>query len=377
MPRRSFGRALVPAVIVALLAVVPAFADTVTADGDLVTAGTQNTVFLGQVAPGATVATDVAFTLVCANGFHADAGQIVAVTAGTTTTPAEGGAITATDATIGPVPDTWTVDGSDCAGTTTLAATEPSHVTITAPSVPGTGYAYSILFGKSVSPSGAYDSKSVNGTTAVTFTLDVVDTVEAPPDTTAPTFDTTPSDIDVTTTDPSGTTVHFSTPSASDDSGAAPDVTCAPASGFHAPVGATTVTCTASDGSGNTATTGFEIRVHLASTAWDEPIGAAAAISVNSGRTIPVKARATLDGVDPTGHGTLVIWACAGGVERTVEARWDASAGRWMALLDTSGLAQGCHYVSLAVDGLVFGSFRLDVDPSSSASPTRTRTGKG
>lgn len=55
--------------------------------------------------------------------------------------------------------------------------------------------------------------------------------------------------------------VTYTTPIATDNCGPAPTVTCTPPSGSVFPAGTTTVTCTATDSSGNTATCSFPINV--------------------------------------------------------------------------------------------------------------------
>lgn len=95
------------------------------------------------------------------------------------------------------------------------------------------------------------------GTYAVggaTFTLHVT----APSDTTAPTWSvTTPGPAEAT--GPEGAIVHYEA-TASDPSGIASSA-CSPASGSLFPLGATTVTCTATDAAGNAAETSFEVTV--------------------------------------------------------------------------------------------------------------------
>jgi hypothetical protein len=56
-------------------------------------------------------------------------------------------------------------------------------------------------------------------------------------------------------------------------------------------------------------------------------------------------------------------------MERQVEA------GRWMVVLDTSGLAAGCHRVGFAVDGQVLGAFTLRIAVPPASSPGATRRG--
>ena len=101
-------------------------------------------------------------------------------------------------------------------------------------------------------------------------------------DTVAPTLQV-PAGVVVDATSPTGATVGFSV-SATDSVDPAPAVTCTPASGTLFPIGDTTVTCTATDASGNVATASFVVHVRgaaeqLANLAaavtgrrpWDEP----------------------------------------------------------------------------------------------------------
>ena len=54
-----------------------AAADSVRADGDLVTPDVQNVVYLGQVAPSAEVVAHVGFVLTCSRLSHVDPGQSI------------------------------------------------------------------------------------------------------------------------------------------------------------------------------------------------------------------------------------------------------------------------------------------------------------
>ncbi len=78
-------------------------------------------------------------------------------------------------------------------------------------------------------------------------------------DNTPPTI-TCPASQTVEATSPTGAVVVFATPVVSDNCSVA-SVTCAPASGSSFPVGTTHVTCTARDGSGNSAACGFDVTV--------------------------------------------------------------------------------------------------------------------
>jgi hypothetical protein len=91
---------------------------------------------------------------------------------------------------------------------------------------------------------------SASFTVTVTFT-----------DTTGPTFTVVPSPITAEATSPAGAVVPY-TITATDNSGATPTIDCAGhGSGSTFPLGPTTVTCTASDGTGNTATASFLVTV--------------------------------------------------------------------------------------------------------------------
>src|SRR5439155_13612272 len=69
-----------------------------------------------------------------------------------------------------------------------------------------------------------------------------------------------PSDFSVEATGPTGATVFYFV-SATDDQDPSPQVTCAPLSGSPLPLGDTTISCTATDSSGNVATGTFKVHV--------------------------------------------------------------------------------------------------------------------
>src|SRR5215218_1898075 len=94
-PRRA--AVALAALLTATALTAAAFAgDDLTADGDAVAAGSNNPVALGTVAPGATVARTVRFTLECKTQQHVDAGETVSLTysASNSTIPA-GGSVSA------------------------------------------------------------------------------------------------------------------------------------------------------------------------------------------------------------------------------------------------------------------------------------------
>ena len=306
MVSRPIGRAGALAATFLLLFSGTAFADSVAADGDQVSSGVQTYVDLGSVAPGAVIVRDVTLTLFCGGVNHVDPGQVVTVSQASVAVPEAGGSISATDATFEPVPDSWPVDtagATGCTGPMQVEAVTPSQVTIVAPNTPGLDYAFVIEYGRTFAPAGVADASSISGYTTVALILDVEDpsgdppTDDPPGDATPPTFDTVATDIDVVTYDPDGRVVDYPWPSAADDLDPWPSITCDPAQGTVFAVGPTVVTCTAIDATGNSASQSFTVNVHLSVVVWGPPVRANRETTFHRGRSLPIRARAWLDGV--------------------------------------------------------------------------------
>ena len=210
-------------------------------------------------------------------------------------------------------------------------------------------------------------------TTAGSFDVTVVDT-------TAPAI-TVGDDQAVTTADPAGTTLAYDPPVVADVVDGEPDVECVPAAGSAIAVGTTTVTCTATDASGNSASDAFDVVVtyvapHVASVAWLEPVGASTEVFVaNRGRTVPVKALLSVDGeARSAGAAQLTVTPCGRGDGAALPMTF--GGGRWNAALDTSALVGGCHEVTAWIDGLRAGAFELDLrgtEPTVKAKGARSR----
>jgi hypothetical protein len=192
-------------------------------------------------------------------------------------------------------------------------------------------------------------------------------------DTTAPTLVGMPSDVSLTTGDPSGATLTYTPPTASDLVDPSPDVSCVPASGSSIPVGTTKVTCTATDATGNHASASFDATVRFVSpitlsAVWGEPVASTGDTYVaNNGRTIPVKVELFANGVEQsTGSAALSVAGCAGGSSVEIDLAWDG--GRWTGHLDTTRLGgPGCYLVTAWLDGSAAGSFHLDLRGSTAA----------
>lgn len=197
-------------------------------------------------------------------------------------------------------------------------------------------------------------------------------------DTTAPTLGGMPADQRLTTGDPTGTTLSYTPPTATDVADANPAVGCLPASGSHVGLGTTTVRCRATDASGNGSESTFEVDVvyvapHVAEARWGEPIaGFEAAFTANRGRTIPVKVELSWDGVLRShGDAHLTVTPCTGGTPVTSILTY--GGGRWSAALDTAALIGSCHTVAAWMNGLEAGAFRLDLRGTE---PMRATSGK-
>jgi len=80
-------------------------------------------------------------------------------------------------------------------------------------------------------------------------------------DSEAPTLSDVPADFTVAAVNTSGATVTYSEPTATDNSDQPLSLTCTPASDTLFPLGATAVTCTATDSSGNSASASFTVTV--------------------------------------------------------------------------------------------------------------------
>ena len=337
MRTMPYRRAISLAVAGVLLSAAAVLADSVTADANPVTVGSQTTVDLGVVPGGAVIDLEVTFQLTCSGLKHVNADQTVTLMLTSMTIPPDAIA-SGTSATIDPPGSGWPVDTTACTGSETpIPATDKSYITIVAPTAPGAGYAYTMVWSKELDPfGGRSDTGTFPGMTAVTYTLTVVgntppslnlpadtsiegnttggalaaytvsatDAEDSPAptptclpavgaviplgsttinctvtdsglltttgsftvtvvDTTAPSLSGVPAGLDLKTTNSAGAALSYSAPTATDVVDASPTVTCSPASGALAPIGPSTVTCTATDASNNSSSASFPVNVTL------------------------------------------------------------------------------------------------------------------
>jgi hypothetical protein len=186
-------------------------------------------------------------------------------------------------------------------------------------------------------------------------------------DTTAPAMSGVPADITMSSTNPAGRPVSYGSPAANDAVSGNVPVSCALASGSMFPVGTSTVHCTAADGAGNATERTFSVTVTFDpppgaeyKVEWGEPISGGK-LSTNPSRTVPLKFRLWVDGVEITsGDAKLSIAPCGGGsAVLTIDLTF--SGGRWMGHLDTSDLGIGCFTATAVIEGQAAGSFTIDV----------------
>jgi large repetitive protein len=253
MRTKRIRRAAALAVAGVLLAAAGVLADTVRADGDVVSDGVQGFVTLDPVAPGAIVTVDVSFLLECSGtSRHVDADQSVTLTLGSRTVP-QGGNATATNAVINPPGSAWPADGSDCSSNPTpIRSATVSHVTLTAPNRVAAGLLYTLSYTRSLSPSRTTDTSTFSGSTNVSFTFDTVTN-------TRPVL-TLPGTITVEGDRTGGANVSFSV-TANDAEDGVLTPTCDHASGDFFALGDTTVSCSVPDSGGLTATGSFHVVV--------------------------------------------------------------------------------------------------------------------
>jgi hypothetical protein len=141
--------------------------------------------------------------------------------------------------------------------------------------------------------------KSGNQATA-SFTVTVVDT-------TPPVFSTPPVNITMDATSPAGAKVTFTKPSATDASDHDVTVVCAPASGSTFPIATTAVTCTATDDSGHTATTTFNVTVRdMTAPTIANHANLTAQATSPAGAVVTFTSPATHDAVDGAGVATCL-----------------------------------------------------------------------
>jgi hypothetical protein len=129
---------------------------------------------------------------------------------------------------------------------------------------------------------GSFAATSSGTWNGQTFNITLTGVGTRPADTTPPVL-TVPGGIVVDATSPAGAAVAFAV-TATDDQDPHPTVACSPSSGSVFPIGPTSVHCTATDASGNSAAASFTILVKGAAAQLADL--AAAVVGVGRGRSL-------------------------------------------------------------------------------------------
>lgn len=252
-PKRLGRWAIVAALAASLTLPTSAWADSLSAGSDQVLAGTDPTLDVGTVAPGAIVDLAIPFWLVCANGSHVDPGQTVALAYAGGIAPLDGQIVTVGDGSAGPVPGDWTPDGTECpVPTPTLRGTLDSAVRLIAPTAAGV-HTFLLTWDRLVTPTGSADSLALRGGTALQVVMEVA--IDTPPVITVPESFT----VEGNTT--GGWTAAFVVAATDAQDDPPPTPACDVAAGDVLPLGRTLVTCSVTDSAGLSDSAGFEITV--------------------------------------------------------------------------------------------------------------------
>ncbi len=233
-------------------------ADTARADGDVATPVVETIALPDPFAPGEVRSIDIGIVLTCSGSTHVDPGQTVTAAVDFSNAPLDGAVISVTDGTVGPAPADWTPDGVPCPFPAPMFYTgTPSVVTLRAPTTPGTGYVYSLMYHRSIEPFGANDPGAVRLLTAIDIKLDVV--VNTPPTLTLPTV-ASGGAVEANTT--GGWIADWAGLGATDaEDTPDPTPTCSPAAGTVLSLGTTSVTCAVTDSGGMPASGSFAVTV--------------------------------------------------------------------------------------------------------------------
>ena len=197
-----------------------------------------------------------------------------------------------------------------------------------------------------------------------TFTVKVQDT-------TAPTL-TLPANMTVSATSAAGAAVTFSA-SATDIVDGSVAVSCTPASGSTFAPGTTTVTCSATDAAGNTASGSFTVTVKFQLLGFYQPVDMGIMNNTKGGSTVPLKFEVFAGTTELTNTSIVQTFTqrinCAAGTGDDIEQyatgnttlRYDTTSGQFIFNWQTPRTPGSCYRVTLTTtDGTsIYAEFRL------------------
>jgi hypothetical protein len=172
-----------------------------------------------------------------------------------------------------------------------------------------------------------------------TFTVEVQDVTKP--------IVTVPADVTEEATGPNGATVTYDAATAEDDVDGPVDATCSPASGTVFPIGATTVTCSASDKAGNKGDSSFTVTVedttapdlHLPADITKEATSAAGAVATFSASADDVVDGAVTTTCEPASGSTYALGSTEVICSATDNAGNTATDGFTVRVVDTTAPA--------------------------------------
>jgi len=191
-------------------------------------------------------------------------------------------------------------------------------------------------------------------------------------DTTSPTIADN-LDMVVPATSSGGAVVNFSNPAATDSVDLSVDVVCVPASGSIFLPGHTTVTCTATDDSGNTAQSSFDVWVKYQFRGFYQPVDMGILNIVKGGSTVPLKFEVFAGSTELTNTNIISAFTqrinCAAGTGDDIEQyatggtslRYDVTGGQFIFNWQTPRQPGACYRVTLTTtDGnSIYADFKL------------------
>jgi hypothetical protein len=179
-------------------------------------------------------------------------------------------------------------------------------------------------------------------------------------DETAPTFDSVVDDRSYEATSTAGAVGSWTIPTATDNLDPSPQVSCDHQPGETYPLGQTTVTCTATDASNNTAKQSFVVTVAYGFSGILQPINADGSSVFRAGSTVPVKFALTgaSAGISNAVATLTVVYGTSGVGGTAVETvstsaattgnlfRYDATSGQYIFNWSTKGRAAGTYVLT-------------------------------
>jgi hypothetical protein len=131
-------------------------------------------------------------------------------------------------------------------------------------------------------------------------------------DTTPPSFAAVPDDVQVTASGVDGAIVRYDEPKANDVVDPDPSVGCSPEPGSWFAPGSTTVTCTATDASGNAASVSFTVTVLFDFQGFMAPASGTGRATVQGGSVVPLRWRVGGGGSGPITDAGVMNMAASG-----------------------------------------------------------------